>query len=191
MTPYEAYREYLALKSHFSNKSYDYFKYNGKIKNATVDSYEKRRDKLFFMKLAKHKDPVNFLVANFVENDRSWIGNIAYNEEAEKRYFNWLKKNQSLTYIFTNELSNLDENFDSNFLIEENNHPKVLKLYLSGEISIETLVILTDLVRCISYWNKNMSDDPIWNDVFLKIKKYKPFIKYDKEKMKKIIIDKF
>jgi hypothetical protein len=191
MTPYEAYREYLALKSHFSNKSYDYFKYNGKVKNATIDSYEKRRDKLFFMKLAKHRDPINFLVANFVENDKMWIGNIAYNEEAEKKYFNWLKKNQSLTYVFTNDISNLDENFDSNFLVEQNNHPKILKLYLSGEISIETLVILTDLVRCISYWNKNMSDDPIWNDVLLKIQKYKPFIKYDKEKMKKIVVDKF
>ena len=191
MTPYEAYREYLALKSHFSNKTYDYFKYNGKLKSATIDSYEKRRDKLFFMKLAKHKDPINFLVANFVENDRTWIGNIAYNEEAEKRYYNWLKKNQSLTYIFTSDLSKLDDNFDSNFLVEDNSHPNVLKLYLSNEISIETLVILTDLVRCISYWNKSMSDDPIWNDVLLKIKKYKPFIKYDKEKMKKIIIDKF
>ena len=30
MTPYQVYTEYLALKSHFTNKNYDYFKYNKK-----------------------------------------------------------------------------------------------------------------------------------------------------------------
>jgi hypothetical protein len=190
MTPFEAFREYLALKSHFCTKTYDYFKYNGKMKSATPSSYDGRRDKLFFMKLAKHKDPKGFLVSNFVHSDRSWIGDLAYNEEAQNNYMNWQKRIQSLSYTFSSELSKLNDEFDSNFIIKET-HPYILVLYLRKEISIETLVILTDLARCISYWNKNMQGDPVWDEVSLKIQKYKPFMQYEKNKFKSIVVDKF
>ena len=39
MTDFEAYRQFLALKLHFTSEHYDYFKYNGKH-NATVSSFE-------------------------------------------------------------------------------------------------------------------------------------------------------
>ena len=32
VSPFEAYQTYLALKQHFTRPSYDYFKYNGKVK---------------------------------------------------------------------------------------------------------------------------------------------------------------
>lgn len=191
MTPYEAFKEYIALRSHFTSKSYDYFRYNGKIKSASANSFDARKDKLFFMKLAKHNDPKGFLVSNFVENDRAWIGSLAYNEQAQSTYKNWLKRVQSLTYNFTSDLSKLKEDFDSNFKIEEDSHPYVMKLYLRKDITLETLTILVDVVRCFSYWNKNMEFDPVWQDIALKIRKYRPFLQYDKDKIKEIILDKF
>ena len=66
--PYDAYVKYLALKSHFSQKNYDYIKYNGKVK-AWRTTFETRKDKYFFYKLSKMKDPVEFLIANFIDND--------------------------------------------------------------------------------------------------------------------------
>jgi len=47
VTPYQVYTEYLALKSHFTNKNYDYFKYNKKVR-ATLTSFNRRKDKYFF-----------------------------------------------------------------------------------------------------------------------------------------------
>jgi len=191
MTPFEAYREYVALKNHFTSKSYDYIKYSGKTKSATPDSYEQRKDKVFFMKLAKHKDVKGFLIANLITTDRAWIGNLAYNEQAQSVYTEWVKRIQSLTYNVSGELSTLLDKFDDNFLMEENSHPYVIKLFLRKEISLETLVILADLARCLSYWNKHMQHDPVWQDISLKIKKYKPFIQYDREKIKQMVLDKF
>lgn len=190
MTPYEAYREYVALKSHFTTKSYDYFRFYGKVKNATPSSYESRRDKLFFMKLAKHKDPTHFLVANLVECDK-WIGDLAYNEQAQKTYQDWVKRTQSLTYNLSNDLSKLKEKFDDNILVEEHSHPYLLQLYLQKEISLETLSILVDLSGCFKYWDRILSGDPVWKTIGNRIVKYIPFLKYDKQRVKQIVLDNF
>jgi hypothetical protein len=191
MSPFESFREYIALKSHFTTKSYDYFRYNGKTKSASTKAYEARKDKLFFMKLAKHSDPKGFLVSNFIDGDNKWIGNLAYNEQAQTIYTNWIKRTQSLTYNFQSELSKLKDNFDENILIEDNSHPHLIKLLLRKEISIETLIMLVDVARCFTYWNKHLENDPVWEEVSFKIKKYRPFIQYDKQKIKDNILDKF
>lgn len=187
---FEVFRDYMALKSHFTTKSYDYFKYQGKLKSITPAAYDKRRDKVFFMKLAKHKDPRHFLVANFIEGN-SWIGDLAYNEQAQTVYTNWQKRTQSLTYIFQNEIEHLKDDINANFVVEDNQHPFALKLFLSKKISIETLVILIDLVRCFSHWNTELADDLLWKELSLRLVKYKPFVQYDRSKMKKILLDKF
>ena len=46
MTPFQVFSEYLAIKSHFSNINYDYFKY--KKTRATLTSFNKRKDRYFF-----------------------------------------------------------------------------------------------------------------------------------------------
>jgi len=190
MSAFECYKEYVALKNHFTQKSYDYVKYNGKT-SVKADSFNSRKDKIFFEKLAKHKDPKGFLIANLVEDEKVWIKDLAYNEIAQTRYNDWTKRIQSLTYIFKTELSKLKENFDENFLVEEYDHPHLLKLYLRKEISIETLVILVEVTGCFKHWNKKLKDDPIWDQVSFKIKKYRSFLNFDATKIKSVIVDKF
>ena len=70
MTPFESYKTFLAVKSHFTT-SYDYIKYNGKV-NATQSSFEVRKDKYQYYKLSKQKenaldlDTLNDANINFV-----------------------------------------------------------------------------------------------------------------------------
>ena len=52
MNSFEVYSTYVALKTHFSRKTYDYFKYNGTVK-VSIEKYNKRPDKYFFEKIAK------------------------------------------------------------------------------------------------------------------------------------------
>ena len=99
MSAYECYQHYNALKLHFTKPDYDYFKYNHKSRTSS-SAFETRKDKLFFMKLAKHEDPVKYMLSNLVENPKLWIRDIAYSPEAEKTYQRWLKRNQSFTYMF-------------------------------------------------------------------------------------------
>ena len=190
MSAFECYKEYIAIKNHFSQPAYDYFKYQGKVK-AVVETFNKRKDKIFFEKLAKHPDVHNFLIANLSENEKSWIKELAYNKEAENIYKNWLKKQQSLSYFFKNDLSKLKHNFDENFICNNHEHPYLLKLYLGKQISLETFCLLLEITGAQKHWDCNMEYDLIWDSIRLKVKKYIPFIKHDKQKMKKIVIDFF
>jgi hypothetical protein len=190
MDAFEAYKLYLALKSHFSNKNYDYFKYGGRTR-ASKSTFEKRSDRYFFHKLSKRKDVLEFLVSNFVYNNDGWVGNLIQNTEAEKYYARFLKTKESLTYVYINDLDKLNDNFDSNFAVVDGQHPILLKLLLRGDIAIETFIILDDLVNFSRKWNRRIEENVIWPQVNLKCKKYKPFITFDRDKVKKITLEKF
>lgn len=190
MTPFEAYKLYVALKNHFNSKTYDFVKYNGKV-NAKRESFDKRRDRFFFEKLAKHEDPKSFLIANFLVNKNGWIKDLSYGDEPRRIYESWVKRQQSLSYVVQDDVSRLDEDFDSNFKVEPNTHPKALKKYLMKEISLETLTILCDMVGCMKYWDRSLENDPLWEDLSVTIRKYLSFLQYDRERVRQVCIDTF
>lgn len=190
MTPFEVYCEYICLRNHFSADSYDYFRYKGKSR-LKPSSFQNRKDKIFFEKLSKHSDVHGFLVANLSINEKAWIRELAYSDEAERIYKLWLRHQQSLTYSFKNDLSKLESQFNLNFICEDNQHPILLQKYLGGDINLETLCILLDITGAKKYWDLKMAYDLVYDMLKLKITKYTPFINYEKEKYKKICLDYF
>ena len=189
MSSFEAYKDYVALKNHFTKPSYDYVKYNGKtgLKHA---SFDKRKDKVFFEKLAKNENYHEFLIANLSVNPKLWIRDLAYSEEAQVVYKDWKKRNQSLSYVFKQETNeHLCKPFNYNFVCKTGEHPILLKLYLRNAICFETFCILLELAEAVPFFDKKMEYDPIWDEISMKVKKYTPFIKYDKDKFRKILLD--
>ena len=185
---YEMYVYYLALKRHFTS-SYDYHKYNGKI-NASITIFETRKDKFFFYKLSKRSDAKDFILSNMVNNPKIWIGDML-SDNGEQVFTEWTRRQQSLSYIFKSELGKLDEDFDSNLITKDGQHPKLLRLHTSGNISKETLIIIDDLTNVFSYWSKKILDNIIFPDILNICSKYKPFLNYDKSKMKQILVAQF
>jgi hypothetical protein len=185
VTAFEAYQTYLALKQHFTKPGYDFFKYNGKVK-VQASSFDVRKDKYQFHKLSKHKDPINYLVSNFVYNDIKWVGDL-FSDPSKDAYTKWQKYQQSITYNFTNELNNLLTKFNENFIVTNGQHPYLLKLYRTGEVSLETMIILDDILGYSKHWNKQISDTILWPSIYQKMVKYKPFISYDKFKCRKAL----
>ena len=192
VTPFETYQHYLSLKNHFTNPKYDFFKYGAKTR-ASLTSFNKRKDKYWFEKTSRKyndKEVVDFLVSNFVSADNPqnlWIGEII--NSGEKTYADWMRRQQSLTYLFK-EQSN--EFFSENKLNDALNcskgHPPVLKKFLSGKLSLETFVIYDKIFRFSNEFDKKLLD-PVWETVSLKIKKYNPFINIDVFQFKKILRD--
>ena len=190
VTPYQVYIEYLALKSHFSNVKYDYFKYNKKVR-ASATSFNARSDKYWFEKTSrKYKDEeiVDFLVANFVEStsvNQIWIGQII--NFGEETYREWMKRQQSLTYLFKEQ----SEELLSEIKLEDafncsKGHPPVLKKFLGGKIGIETLVIYDIIFQFGNVFDTKLMD-PVWETVSLKIRKYKPFLNINVFQYKKLL----
>lgn len=183
------YIYYLALKRHFTT-DYDFFKYNGKVKSSQ-QAFENRRDKFFFYKLSKRKDAKEFILANMIAEPTLWVGDMLDNDRAEQIFQEWEKRQQSLSHIFQNDLSELKEDFNSNILVKDGQHPYLLKLYNMRRVNIETLVIIDDLVGNFSYWEKKIADPIIFPSINRFVGKVRPFIKYERPKMKSILINKF
>ena len=190
MMPFDAFREYLALKNHFTKKSYDYHKYCGKSR-ATVQSFYKRKDRFWFEKVVRQKtdkEVVEFFVANFVscsDPQSLWIGEIM--KEGETRYKEWQKKVQSLSYLFKEESQQIfsQHKFEEVFDCSKS-HPVLLKMFLSGKISLETMVIYDRIFLYGNNFDKKLKD-PVWESVSMKIKKYNPFLNIDVLKFRKIL----
>ncbi len=191
MDPLHCYKTYLALKNHFTKSNYDYQKYCGKVR-ATLQSFYKRKDRFWFEKLSRtksDKEVIDFFVSNFVECDDPqtlWIGEII--KEGEIRYLKWSKKIQSLTYCFEQEIASLFDGckFDDVFKIENNRHPIILKKYLQGSLSLETLVILDKILSFKKDFDKKIQD-PVWELVSIKMQKYSSFLNIDIFKYKKLL----
>ena len=190
VTPFETYQTYLSMKSHFTNKRYDFFKYGGKSR-ATMSSFNKRKDKYWFEKTSRKfsdQEVVDFLLSNFVSTDNPqnlWIGEII--NSGERKYAEWMKRKQSLTYLFKEQSKELLSENDLETVFNcSKGHPLVLKRYLGGEISLETLTILEKVFSFRKEFDKKLQD-PVWETVSLKIKKYIPFININTFSYKKIL----
>ncbi len=187
MTDFEAYRQFLALKLHFTSEHYDYFKYNGKH-NATVASFEKRTDKRFFRRLVKKNiDLTEYYVANFV-NGKEWISQFE-----DSVWKEWLARSQSIEYNFINDAEKLltsAENFDIIFKCDEGTHPKLLRAYLGKKISLETLVIFDRLLHYRKRFDKEIDESYIWPKVSMLIQKYEPFVRVNIVKCKRMLVEK-
>jgi len=190
VTPFETYQSYLSMKSHFTNPKYDFFKYGGKSR-ATMSSFNKRKDKYWFEKTSRKysdEEVLNFLLANFVTTDNPqnlWIGEII--NSGERNYTEWMKRKQSLTYLFKEQVEKLiSENGLEKVFNCSKGHPPLLKRYLGGEISLETLTILEKVFSFVKDFDEKLKD-PVWETVSMKIKKYIPFLNINVFHYKKIL----
>ncbi len=192
MSPYDVYTTYLAMKKHFTDAKFDFFRYNGKTR-ASVAAFNKRKDKYFFERMSRKlsDDEVKmYFIANFVATENPsavWVGEIM--QSGERNYKDLSKKYQSITYTFSQECSTLFDEYTLPQLFDvSRGHPPIIKRYLGGDISIETLTILDMIFGFCAKIDTKLTD-PVWETVSFKVKKYRPFINIDISKCKTILRD--
>jgi hypothetical protein len=193
MEPFEVYRYYLALRLHFTTDKYDAIKQQGRVK-ASRQAFLKRNDLLAIRRVAEtysDKEVVDFLVSNFTSGDR-WGG--VFDIEAKDRYIGWKKRIESLSYTFEKEIQKVQHFSEKNNLKFQDclvsiksQHPYIIKMYLRGDVSIETLVILNQLINFTTSLDEQLVGDLVWPDISRIIKKYSPFLGIKKEKYDRIL----
>lgn len=192
MTGYEVFGLYQSIKLHFTTDNYDYFKYNGKT-HLSIESFEKRKDKWHFYKLSRrlqNKDEMlNFIVANFVGNENTWVGELL-DDQSDIVYRQRQKVIQSLSYTFQNDCEKLfSTTGDPNSVLrsESGDYPTLLTKALRKEIEIESVCILDSLLGFVPMWTDRITDTIRWPNIRRKILKYKPFIEFDKTRYKLLL----
>lgn len=194
MKGYDVYQHYIAIKSHFSDNSYNYFRYNGKIKTS-YQAYDRRNDKRFFELVGQKirtKEVVPFLVANFVHNDDLWIGNLIENyDDAHQVFVSWKKRMNHLYQNYEEDLTNIVE-----FIAEKeidikdvfcynDGHPLIFKFLVQEMIEKETFIMLDDVIHFLPLLDKKIHDI-VWKSEIGRINKYRRFITYDDTKVSDI-----
>jgi hypothetical protein len=194
LSAFDTYALYLALKQHFTQDSYDYFKYHGKTR-ANKESFLQRRDKYQFQKLSRmysDEEMKEFLVSNLLKS-KTWVGDFL-EDDANDNYLDYLRRKQSLTYIFSNDLDDLftQEPPEVAFKVGEGYRslPPILNFIMCGAMSPETFVILDRFIGFSSVLDKQLADDYLWSKYRMLPQKLHPFLSYDKDKMKAILKEK-
>jgi L-rhamnose isomerase len=195
MDGFDVYKIYLAIKLHFTSDSYDYFKHNGKT-TARLNTFTKRRDRYFFHKLSRSYSSsacVDYFVAGFIGSDTVWIGDVV-GKSGQDNYTKWQKRIESLSYVFEDDCNTLldfieekEIKFDDLFKVKKGQHPPLVKLYLANKITVESMVILNDILNYTKQFNKEIGETVIWPKKYKLLMNYKPFLKYNSTKMKMII----
>lgn len=179
---------YVALKLHFTSDTYDYIKFNGKVKT-TESKFNLRKDKYFFQKLCNKydRDMVrDYFVSNFVYDTNTWVGSIT-EKRGEIIYSEWKRKIDSISYLVLNEVDELlndVDTFDQLFKVENGQHPILLKKYLAKKVSIETMIILDDMLGYVKNFDKQITEKLFWPNIKKTMVKYRPFLTVNFTKIK-------
>jgi len=199
MMPFECFKTYIALKTHFTKgDKYDFIQNRTqRIRAKEVSFYgdgkkrKPRKDRFWFERMVRQypdKDIVNFFVANFVAGtDPANVYMPTIVKSGEKTFNEWQKKMQSLSYFFKNEVGDLldGKKFDDVFDCAKG-HPPILKSHLAGRTSIETMIICDRILGYRVNFDKKI-DDVVWKSISMKMRKYAPFINIDVFHYKKIL----
>ena len=188
MDGFKAYKYFTAIKLHFTTEKYDVIDMNGRVSGSRV-TFEKRNDKVLFDRLARKfstdQELIQFLVANFAYGHR----NVVYSSESDEYYRVWMKRKQSRTQQFRNDLDVITHHLEMKKLSTDSMYsvdtgmPELLNLYLGGYVTLETMVILQDFDDYLLKWEPIIM---LWHDHFLTIKKSKRFVKYDENRLQSI-----
>ena len=187
---FEVYQIYMGLKLHFTSEKYDYFKYGGKTRVSVDKFYQRRNIVHFFEKLKTKYKPqqlIEYFASNFIlgKTDIFLIG-----EDGDDIYTEWKRRIQSMTYIFQQDISALlskVDHFDDLFKVVDGRNPVILKSYYQNDITIETFVILQNILGFFKQFDSELNDDIVWPDKKLLCSKYSIFLNMDTKKYLKIL----
>jgi hypothetical protein len=179
MEPFEVFKVYLALKLHFTTKAYDITQTKGAVR-AKKETFLKRKDLTSIRKLArdfKRSEIIDILVANFVSGDK-WGG--IFDAELLETHKKWLTTKKKMLYNFDTDLDNILLRMEKNDLqsvLYDGTHPLIFKMFMGRDINLETLVMIEKLRPYTDLYY----DDFVLEETCLLVKKYKPFVRFDKE----------
>lgn len=179
MGPFELSSRWKALKLHFSRWDYDYFKFNGHVKN-----HDNVKHHWAFERLARRCDPVEFMVTAILEKRGEHISEAVRDSDLDGLHLQRRGRVESLSWVVEQELKWLDlENFNQNFVGDP---PPILYHFWGKRISRETASVLVALTNASVGWGKK--NDWMVKQSAIELVKYFPFLECDQTKIAGIIV---
>jgi hypothetical protein len=145
----------------------------------------KRRDRFSFAKLGKLYDAEKRIVFAFVDG-LQWVNDVV-GPSGEQSFLYHSAIHESLGYKLNNEYLPKVANIQACLTIGQA-HPQLLSLYFAKHIPIEVLIVFDDMFDLKSLWSK-LDGDPLWQELYFLMSKYRSFFKYSQQQIHKIVVD--
>lgn len=183
MNGYTLYTYFNAIKLHFTSEKYDIFKSKGRTRSNSYESYLKRPDYKLFESSGKYfktdAEAIQFIASNVAYGNTNCVYNL---DDSVDNYLLFLKRKQSITNVFKNDISaielEIDKTNETNLFDFSNGQiPLVWKMFLSNQITTETVTILQNLNGFL-----DNIDMILFKKEFLRIKKFTGFFDVDLNK---------
>jgi hypothetical protein len=184
MSGFTSYAWYISLKQHFTTEKYDIIKSG--IIPVTQATYDKKGGVKYAMERLARKysesDLCQYFIANCIAGDR--YGG-AFSEEGPAIYLDWMKRKESLSYLYEQDLWELEniltreeesKKIENVFTCLGGKHPIILTEFLGKRVMLETLVILEQLYKYRAQLDETLAYDPIWKNTSKLLGKSLPFI---------------
>jgi len=200
LSPYQVYCTWLALHTHFTRmdpfgtKSYNFVSANGKT-TTTQAAFDRHHEHKLFLG-AKFKDVRDLLVVylSFIsisKGVRPRIGDLVeWKENESKPIKKWRGKIESLNNTLKIDLMKLTHHPLSDLLNpSDSKYPLIIKLWLKGDISIETIILLNGAYHIFDIWDKRYKDSQ-YRDIYIDHRRlwaaYSFFININPDKIKEV-----
>lgn len=179
MNGHQAYRYYMAIKLHFTTPNFNVFVNGGRVKSS-YESFLARRDYKIFEKIARQypedKQCIQYFASNFMYDNP----NVVYQQDEAASNFNlYLKRKQSITRVFQNDVDFMIDNKVRCNLDQQ--IPDVLNMWMCDKITLETVVIINSFDNFVDKM-KQSDKALLFSDELLRIEKSKGFVKFSPEK---------
>jgi len=115
-----------------------------------------------------------------------WLDELV-SQEAHDNYIKYVKTHQSLMYLFNNDIKSLCPIKDK-IIIQNENYPLLMRKVLQNKIHLETLLLMNSVLKFFHFWDRKFKDDLVWMPFRLKCIKYYPFLSFDKDKIKSLLL---
>lgn len=174
MSPYQAYKFYLAIKLHFTVDSYDVFETRGAVRVCSASAFETNKMRGRFAFIAReHPEPksiVQFFVACF-----AYSANVFDHQESKEAHAKWMKHKEMMTSMILDDLDTVDD--ITSALV--GTPCKLMKMISGGHINIETAVAINRKMNFVEGWKHNFTHPSL----YIRIKKLDRFISFNEEKV--------
>jgi len=182
MTGFQAYSLYNSIRLHFTQQGYNAFAYNFKS-NVRMQSFERRKDRYFFERIAKKfvkEDDLKMYFADNIMAENMWIGEMEMESHTTRDTYR-----QSMFYNFQRETKLIREraykyNLTFDGVCKANSDKTdnlLLNLFMSQQISPETVAIIDHFVKFIKSLKSELNDPlGIVKGTLLTLEKYQQFI---------------
>lgn len=200
---FRAWTTYQGLYLHFTS-GYDFKKYKGKGKWDNIDSMEKSflkyegnglysSQRMIFKKLGTQFKTTSELIFFFLS--QFTVGNnypSVFDSEVYEAYT--IKMNNFIRCIKydTEEvriyMDEYEQEFNKLFVVDGINHPGIMKLALSNSISLETFTVFDIILNFVQRIDKQL-DDPLWDNLSVLSKNYRPFLSVDPYNLAGVILN--